>query len=161
GEVAGDRVGLAAGRADLGHDRVETLRPPGHDDDLRARGRERSRNRGPDALAAAGDEGGPAGEVSALRQGVHVGSCLPVFRTVTAPVVPSMRSVSPVRIRRVPSRVFTMHGMPSSRATIAPWLSWPPMSMTTAPAARNSETQLGSVVAQTRISPGSRSSACG
>src|SRR5260221_351311 len=52
-------------------------------------------------------------------------------------------------------------GMPSSRATMAPWLIWPPRSMTTPPARWNSDTQPGSVVRHTRMSPGSRSAVAG
>lgn len=54
----------------------------------------------------------------------------------TRPVPPSMRMRSPVRRRRVPSDVLMTQGMPSSRATIAPWESGPPMSITTPPASK-------------------------
>src|SRR5439155_226398 len=77
--------------------------------------------------------------------------------TWTVPADPSTRTTSPVRIRRVPSRVLMTQGMPSSRATIAPWLIAPPTSMTHAAAKKNSDAQLGSVVAHTRMSPSPRS----
>lgn len=54
----------------------------------------------------------------------------------TRPVPPSTRMRSPVRRRRVPSEVLMTQGMPSSRATIAPWESGPPMSITTPAASR-------------------------
>ena len=78
--------------------------------------------------------------------------------TSTVPAVPSMRMVSPVRSRLVPTTVLITHGTPSSRATIAPWLIGPPTSMTSAAATRKWPTQLGSVAAHTRISPGSSGS---
>ena len=48
-------------------------------------------------------------------------------------------------------------GMPISRATIAPWDTAPPMSITSAPRNEEEDAQDGSVVSQTRISPGSMS----
>ena len=50
----------------------------------------------------------------------------------------------------------TTAGMPYSRATTAPWLLAPPISITSPPAVRNSGVQPGSVDGATRISPGSR-----
>src|SRR5262249_39901255 len=52
-------------------------------------------------------------------------------------------------------RVLTTAGMPYSRATIAPWESSPPRSITTAPATVNSGVQPGSVNGATSTSPGS------
>src|SRR5437773_2104667 len=55
----------------------------------------------------------------------------------------------------VPTIVPTTHGMPYSRATVAQWLSTPPLSATTAPIVLNRTLQGGSVISQTRIWPGS------
>ena len=62
------------------------------------------------------------------------------------PADPSTRTRSPVRTVRVPLRVLTTHGMPSSRATTAAWLSAPPMSTTSADETNMIDAQLGSVV---------------
>ena len=48
--------------------------------------------------------------------------------------------------RRVPSRVPTTHGIPSSRDTIAACEVIPPLSVTTATARRISGTQSGDVI---------------
>ncbi len=76
----------------------------------------------------------------------------------TAPVSPSTSIRSPVRRTAVPRFVLITQGMPNSRATIAPWLSGPPMSITTAAAIDKIGDQLGSVTWHTRISPGWKSS---
>ena len=46
------------------------------------------------------------------------------------PAVPSNTTWSPVCIRSVAAGVLTMHGMPHSRATTAPWDNKPPSSVT-------------------------------
>src|SRR5438477_12173062 len=61
------------------------------------------------------------------------------FRISTVPADPSMRTRSPVCSFRVPVRVLITHGMPISRATMAPWLKAPPMSITQPPATRKYE----------------------
>ena len=53
-------------------------------------------------------------------------------------------------------RTLITAGIPSSRATMEAWLCMAPVSQTTAAATRKSGVQLGSVIAQTRISPGSK-----
>ena len=55
-------------------------------------------------------------------------------RTSIRPLSPSRRTRSPLRSLRVPSTVQVTQGNPSSRATIAPWLIWPPMSTAIPPA---------------------------
>ena len=49
------------------------------------------------------------------------------------PASPSTLRRSPVRRRVVPTLVLMTQGTPSSRATMAPWLRAPPMSMTRPP----------------------------
>ncbi len=70
-----------------------------------------------------------------VQRATALGALVPAHATrSTRPVPPSTRMRSPVRRRRVPSDVLMTQGMPSSRATIAPWESGPPMSITTPPA---------------------------
>jgi len=79
----------------------------------------------------------------------------------TVPALPSTRTRSPVHSTRLPLRVFTTHGMPSSLATTAAWLSAPPMSTTSAEERNMIDAQLGSVVGVTRTSPSSTSAKLG
>ena len=58
---------------------------------------------------------------------------------------------------RVASCTSTTQGMPNSRATVAAWLSIPPVSTTTAAAGMNSGVQGVSVNGATSTSPGSMS----
>ena len=77
---------------------------------------------------------------------------------VTVPAAPSMVSSAPSGIRRLASATEPTQGMPSSRDTMLAWLPMAPMSVTTAPAARNSGVHDGSVDSVMRMSPGSKPS---
>ena len=74
---------------------------------------------------------------------------------VTTPPAPSTVTSAPVMMASVARGTPTTAGMPYSRATTAPWLLAPPISITSPPAVRNSGVQPGSVEGATRISPGS------
>jgi YceI-like domain len=75
--------------------------------------------------------------------------------TRTVPASPSTWSIVPSPTAVMAGTLSTA-GIPSSRATIAAWLCTAPLSQTTAAAVRKSGVQEGSVIAQTRTSPGSR-----
>ena len=74
---------------------------------------------------------------------------------MTRPLAPSTVIVAPFGMSRVPVTVLITHVTPSSRATIAPCDIAPPISITKAEATRKYEAHNGSVVWQTRTSPGS------
>ncbi len=64
---------------------------------------------------------------------------------VTVPRLPLTVIVAPSGMRLVASAIDGTHGMPSSRLTITAWVPTAPMSVTTAPATRNSGVHDGSV----------------
>ena len=65
---------------------------------------------------------------------------------MTTPALPSTVITSPLWMRLVATPVPITAGMPYSRATMEPWLSGPPMSVTTADAIAKSGVQAGVVV---------------
>lgn len=81
-------------------------------------------------------------------------SAFPFVCSWIVPWAPSTVIVCPLVICRVALPVPSTAGMPYSRATIEPWLSGPPISVTTAEAIANSGVQAGVVMPATRISPG-------
>ena len=105
--------------------------------DVDARGGDRRRLRG-------GCDGGAA----ARRRRV-----LRARPATTVPALPSTVTTVPVASIRVASCAPTMHGRPSSRATIAACDVMPPASVTIAAARRMIGTQSGDVMCVTRISP--------
>ena len=73
--------------------------------------------------------------------------------STTVPALPSTVTMVPVTSARVASCAPTMHGSPSSRATIAACDVMPPASVTIAAARRMIGTQSGDVMCVTSISP--------
>src|SRR5207342_2788424 len=96
-------------------------------------------------------------QVDAVERLGHAVRAVARSSTPTLPVPPFTRIRSPVRMLRVPVRVLTTHGTPSSRAQTAAWLIAPPMSTTSAELTNMIEAQPGSVNGETRISPSSTS----
>ena len=98
------------------------------------------------------DATGPAGRGAPTAEGATAGTS-GTRPDQTRPVFPSTVTSSPSCRVRVPERVPTTAGTPSSRATIAAWQVTPPESVTSAAARRTAGIQSGLVNGATSTSP--------
>ncbi len=108
-----------------------------------------------DVESRRGDEGAaqrmPRMRATPATACLNVGA--PLVRSTTVPAPPSTVTTFPSTSARVASCAPTMHGSPSSRATIAACDVMPPASVTIAAARRMIGTQSGDVMRVTSISP--------